>query len=262
MIDTHCHLNFPELESQIADVMKRANEAGVTKFVVPSTGIETATSSVNLSEIYPAVKTAIGVHPVHAHEFNHDDMPQLVDYVEGINGVVAIGEVGLDYYHMEDCKTEEEKEARKQLQQVFFIEMITLAKDYHLPLIIHSREAFDDTLQILEEQAPNHPVVIHCFTGTKEEAQKWLDMGYLLSFTGIITYKKNDALREVVKMVPLEQLMLETDAPFLAPEGHRKETCEPMYVRDVAQCVAGIKGITLEEVDEVTTETAESFFSI
>jgi len=136
--------------------------------------------------------------------------------------------------------------------------MIALAVKNGLPLIIHSREAFVDCHRMLGELAPGHPTVIHCFTGTMEEARAWLDASCFISFTAVITYKKNG----IVNMVPLEKMLLETDSPFLAPEGFRGTRCEPMYVRNVAQCVADVKGISLEEVDRVTTENAERFFKL
>ncbi len=140
--------------------------------------------------------------------------------------------------------------------------MISLAKEYALPLIIHSREAVDRTIEILQGKAGQHPTVIHCFTGTIFQAQRWLSGGGLLSFTGIITYKNNSTLREVVRAVPLDKIMLETDAPYLAPEGFRNLVGEPKYVEQVARCIAEVKGISLEEVATVTTETAERFFDI
>lgn len=262
MIDTHTHLQFPELLPDMTGILERARAAGVTKFVVPSTNLETATSSVNLAIKTPGIFPAVGMHPTDVMNYHEDTLSRLADLLEGVNGVVSIGEVGLDYYHFEDLKTEEEILKRKLQQQTMFIDMIVLATDFHLPLIIHSRDAFEDTLQIWEEQASALPTVLHCFSGTLEQAKTWLEVGCLLSFTGMITYKKNQELRDIIKQVPLEQIMLETDSPFLAPEGFRGKVCEPMYVREVAKCVAEIKGISLEEVDEVTTENAESFFGI
>ena len=260
MIDTHCHLNYPPIDTDIEAVLARAHEAGVKGFVLPGTDAETSFSGVNLARRYANVYPAVGIHPEQADKLEEDDNAKVRELAE-LNTVVAIGEVGLDYFHFET--TDEKEIARLKLKQkALFTDMIELAQEVQKPLIIHSRDCFEDIYAQLSTQVPNHPTVIHCFTGTMEEAKMWLDLGYMLSFTGIITYKKNDALREVVKMTPLEQMMIETDAPYLAPEGFRGQICEPKYVRNVAECIAEVKGITFAEVDEVTTETAIDFFSL
>ncbi|MCC2631435.1 MAG: tatD [Patescibacteria group bacterium] len=262
MIDTHCHLNFPELAHDLPGVLERAEKAGVTKIIVPSTNASDSTSSVNLSEIYPTVFSAVGIHPCDAEGYEEDSRSKLKELLQGINSIVSIGEVGLDYYHFEDCKTDEDRTARKELQKKVFIEMIELAKSFGLPLIIHSRDAFADTYALLKEYASGHPTVIHCLTGTSEEAAAWIELGCFISFTGIITYKRNEELRDMVKTVPLDRVMIETDGPFLAPEGFRGKTCEPAHVRQVADCLAAIHDVSFDEVDQVTTATAERFFGI
>lgn len=262
MIDTHSHLNFPELRQDLASVLSRAGEVGVEKIVVPSTNTEDSAEAVALAQAEPMIYAAIGIHPLHAYEYNEKDRGSLHELLLKKSRVVSMGEVGLDYYHFEESDPVEAIEAKKRVQQNVFLEMVSLAKEHQLPLIIHSREAFDDTKNILAQEAYNHPTVIHCFTGSSEQAAAWMEQGCHISLTGIITYKKNEALREMVKDLPLDRLMIETDAPYLPPEGRRGKTCEPADVRAVAECIAQVKGVSFEEVDEITTATAKAFFKV
>ena len=253
MIDTHAHLNFPDLAEDVKGILERASAVNVTTIIVPGTDVESSLSGVNLSAVYDNVWAAIGIHPSDVSGWNDDGRVKFKEALLGATPPVAIGEVGLDYYHSIE---------EKDLQQTVLREMALLAKENSLPLIIHCREAFDDCYGLLKEIAPGHPTVIHCFTDGKDEAFKWLDAGYLISLTGIITYKKNTALRDVVSALPLDRLMLETDAPFLAPEGHRGERCEPRFVANVAQCLADLFNTNLEYIDARTTQTAQQFFNI
>ena len=241
--------------------MAVAAEAGVTRFVVPAVDAESSTVAMELAAMFPAVSGAVGIHPCSAREYAAAARAEIKRLLNASPKPVAIGEVGLDYYHFEDLD-EDQIKSYKERQESVFREMISLAKDHGLPLIIHSREAFKETLKILQEEAKGVPMVIHCFTGTKEEAAAWLAAGCLISFTGIITYKRNQELREVVASVPLERMMTETDAPYLAPEGFRGKLGEPRFVAQVAQCIADVKGLSLEEVDRITTATATQFFSL
>lgn len=261
MIDTHCHLNFPQLTEQLDAVLERAQAAGVDRFVVPGTDLVTSTSSVNIAKKYATIYAAVGIHPTDAHEFSESDEQKIKELIEANKNVVSIGEVGLDYYHFEGLN-DAEIAKRKRTQQYVFSQAIGWAKDNNLPLILHTRDCFADAFRIMTSEANGHAAVVHCFTGSMEEALQWVAAGYYMSFTGVITYKKNDLLREVVKAVPLEKMMLETDAPFLAPEGFRGQMGEPKFVAEVARCVAEVKGISLEEVDRITTENAEQFFAL
>ena len=244
MIDTHCHLNDPVFTADVSGVVERARLAGVTKIVVPGVNAESSIVSVKLAEQFAGqVFAAIGIQPSEAET----SAPLLSELP-----AVAIGEVGLDYYRPEENPT-------KEIQEKVFREMITLAKTRRLPLIVHSRDAFDDTKGILKEMAPEFGVVIHCFTGTSAEAAQWLDMSYHISVTGIITFKNSGTLRDMVSGLPLERLMTETDAPSLAPEGFRGQTCEPWHVSKVSECLDQIFG---KPTAEITTRTAEQFFHI
>lgn len=261
MIDTHCHLNFPDVYAQFDAVVERARAAGVDRFIVPGTDLESSTSSLELSQKYPFIFAGVGVHPTDAHEIPEGDVQKIKHLLEANKSIVSIGEVGLDYYHFEGC-AEAEIAQRKQAQQQLFSTMIVWAREYHLPLILHTRDCFKDAFRMMKEEAAGQAAVIHCFTGTTEEALQWVELGCHISFTAIITYKKSDALREAVAAVPLDKIMLETDTPFLPAEGFRGQLGEPRFVREVAACVAEVKGISLEEVAEATTKTAEHFFAL
>lgn len=250
LIDTHAHLTMSPLAENLSAVLARAHEAGVTKIVVPGTGIEDSKASLALMA-HEGVYGVIGIHPSDAHTFDAEAEARFLQLLA--RKPVAIGEVGLDYYHTKEHEAEQKR---------VFARMIGLAKEAGLPLIIHTRDAFADAYTMLRDLAPGHPTVIHCFTGTAEEASAWLELGCMLSVTGIITYKKSEELRQVIQDIPLERLMIETDAPFLAPEGFRNRPCEPMDVGEVAKKLAEIQGVSVEEVARVTTANAQAFFKI
>lgn len=260
MIDTHCHLNYPPLADDVAGVLARASEAGVTKVIIPGTDMESSESAVVLAGQHDMVWAGVGIHPSDAHEANPANIDRLRALLMNPK-VIAVGEVGLDYFHTKDLK-DTEQSAVHAMQELLLREMVSLAREYDKPLIIHSRDCFEDLHAILKDEASGHPTVIHCFTGTMEEAKKWLDLGFYLSFTGILTYKNAAALREVAKEVPMDHLMIETDAPYLAPEGYRGQTCEPFMVKLVAQQISDLRGISLDEVIKHTTSTAEAFFKL
>lgn len=252
MIDTHAHLQFSELYTTIDVIIERAKANGVEGVIVPSTSLKNSITTVEVTNKNSFMRAAIGVHPTEVLNF---DLIQIESFKDIIlkNKVIAIGEVGLDYYHS--------KEHIKTQHKVFEL-MISLAQENLLPLIIHSREAFEDCYQILLSNGKNYPVVIHSFTEGLDHALKWLEMGYFLSFNGIITYPKNHELREVVSRVPLESILLETDSPYLAPQSKRGKLCEPSFLPEIAQMIADIKNISIAEVDEVTTQNARKLFNL
>lgn len=254
MIDTHAHLNFPDLAADLDGVLDRAQSAGVEHIIVPAVDIASSTSSIELSKKYSNISACVGLHPSDVKADWQETKKALEELLYGDEYVTSIGEVGLDYYHYE--------ETGKEHQQAVFRAMIQMAIDNNLPLIVHSREAFTDTYNILKDLASNHPVVVHCFYGSKEEAEAWLDLGFHLSLTGILTFKKNGDLRVVAKNLPLDRIMLETDAPYLAPEGFRGQTCEPLHLMETARCLAEIRGLTVDQIDEATTATALEFFRL
>ena len=249
-IDTHAHLDFPEFENDREEVSKRAFEGGVDAVLTVGTDLPSSRKSVELAHRYERVFAAVGVHPHEADRVTDDEIVELEE-LSHHPWVVAIGEVGLDYYR---------GYAQPRNQKALFRKMIGLANRRGLPLIIHNRNAHRDVIAILnEEMTESLRGVFHCFSGDEAFLQKVLDLNFLVSFTGNITYK-NTPLVPIVGMVPLEKILLETDAPFLAPEGRRGKRNEPAWVVEVAQKIAGIKGISLEEVGRVTSENARRLF--
>ena len=250
MLDSHCHLTDPRLGSQLDDVLARARAAGVTRLITIGTTLDDDAAAVALCRGRPDVRCAIGVHPNYSHEAEVSDVPRLRE-LQKDRSVVALGEMGLDYHH---------KFASRQRQLSFFEPQLQLAAELGRPVVIHCREATDDCLAVMR-QFPGVGAVYHCFTGSPEEARKILDAGYLLGFTGAVTFKRNDALREAVALTPADRMLVETDAPYLTPEPHRaQKTNEPAMVVPVAATVARVKGMSVVEVDRVTTANAEQFF--
>ena len=250
MIDTHCHLTDPRLLEQLVGVLTRAGEAGVDRIITIGTASADDRACVELSRRWDHVRCAVGLHPNYVTE---EELTAL-DVLESIQDdptVVALGEMGLDYHH---------KLASRSMQATAFERQLELARRVGKPVVIHCREAIDDTLAILSKFA-SVPAVFHCFTGTADEARRVLDAGYLIGFTGIVTYKNSAELKEVARFVPDDQFFVETDAPYLSPEPMRKvKTNEPSFVMHTAAAVALIRGVSVEEIDRLTTANAERFF--
>jgi TatD DNase family protein len=250
MIDTHCHLTDPRLHSQLADVLARADAAGVTRMITIGTSLADDEAAVGVCRGRPNLRCAVGVHPNHSHEADLNDLPRLRE-IQSDPSVVALGEMGLDYHHHFAPKARQHEVFEFQLQ---------LATELARPVVIHCREATDDCLAVMRG-FPAIRAVFHCFTGSPPDARKILDHGYLLGFTGAATFKKADALREAVRLTPLDRMVVETDAPYLTPEPMRKQkTNEPALVVHVAEVVAREKGVTVAEIERITTENAERFF--
>lgn len=250
MIDTHCHLTDPRLLDQLDGVLARASAAGVVRMISVGTDLQDDRAAVALCQQRPNLRCAIGIHPNHSHEATLDEV-QLLRELQAGPSVVALGEMGLDYYH---------HFADRKHQAILFEAQMKLAAELNRPVIIHCREAVDDCLAIMKNFA-TVPAVFHCFTGTLDESQRILDAGYFLSFTGVVTFKNNDALREVARMVPADRLLLETDAPYLSPEPMRKQkTNEPALVVHTAAAIARVRQMPVEELDRLTTATAQRFF--
>jgi TatD DNase family protein len=250
VIDTHCHLTDERLGAQLAAVLSRAAAAGVRRMITISTGVADAADCIALCQGRDNLRCTVGVHPNHVGEEDPAALAQLRG-LQANPSVVAIGEIGLDYHYGRELR-------ERQLQ--FFNAQMQIASEGHRPAVIHCREAVADALAVLAA-FPGVPCVFHCFTGTLDEAKCILDAGHLLGFTGPITYKKSDDLREIVRQTPLDRLLVETDAPYLSPEPMRKQKVnEPALVMHVAAEVARIKNITLDEVDRITTDNAGRFF--
>jgi TatD DNase family protein len=251
MIDTHCHLTDTRLESQLEFVLGRAAAAGVHRMITIGTKLVDDRRCLEVCRGRANLACAVGVHPNYVDQVERDDLGQLRE-IGADSSVVALGEMGLDYHYG--------TEARQQ-QVEFFEFQLALARELKKPVVIHSREAIEDCLAILR----NHPgvrAVFHCFTGTLAEARRILDAGYLLGFTGVITFKNSDELRDAVKICPADRLLVETDAPYLSPEPMRKQKVnEPALVMHVAAMVGRLRNLTMGEVDEMTTRNAEAFFA-
>lgn len=249
-IDTHAHLNFKAFKNDYAQAIERAFGVDVSKIIIPSSNLETSKKAVEIAESYKNIFAAVGLHPIHINEtFNEEEYLKLAKK----NKVVAIGETGLDYYH---------DRTNAELQKEVFSKHLKLASRLNLPIIIHCREAGDDILSILTGQNPLPRGVFHCFSENWQFAQVILEMGFYLSFTGIITFTKNQETFEVIKNTPLEKILIETDSPYLTPESHRGERNEPAYVVEVAKKIAELKKIPVEEVENQTTKNAEELFKI
>ena len=250
MIDTHCHLTDPRLRSQLDAVLFRAAAVGVTRLVTISTSVADARDCLAVCRGRPNVRCAVGVHPTYVAEVDPAELPSLRD-LQADPAVVAIGEVGLDYHYGREHRD----------RQIEFLNVqLRLAVETNRPLVIHCREAVDDCLAIMKGHPPLR-AVFHCFTGTNAEARKVLDAGYLLGFTGVVTYKNCGDLRQTVADVPADRFLVETDAPYLSPEPVRKvRTCEPAFTAHTAARVAEVRGISVAEVDRLTTANAATLF--
>ena len=251
LIDTHAHIDYPDFEQDRDAMIARAHEAGITYIVNVGPTVKGSELSVQLAARYPGVFAAVGIHPHDADTVSAGDIDRIA-VLSGQKKVVAVGEIGLDYY---------KNYSGPENQRKLFRSLLAVAKNVNVPVIIHSRQADEDTVAILKEYMPL-PAVIHCFSGQEQFLRDCLALGCMISFTGNITYKNAHALRQVVACVPLDRLMLETDAPYLSCEGHRGKRNEPFFVRQVAQTVALILQVPFEEVCKVTTANAKGFFHL
>ncbi|OCT13232.1 hydrolase TatD [Paenibacillus pectinilyticus] len=247
LTDSHTHLNAEQFKEDQAEVIQRALDAGVTRMVNVGFNRETIPSSIELAEKYDFIYSTVGWHPVDAI----DMMPGDLDWIESLcahEKVVAIGEIGLDYYW---------DKSPKDVQQRVFREQIQLARKLGMPIVIHNRDAHQDILQILkEEKAAEVGGIMHCFSGSWETAKQCLDMNFHISFGGPVTFKNAVQPKEVLAKVPLDRLLIETDAPYLTPHPFRGKRNETGYVRLVAETAAEIRGMTLEELAHITTQNA------
>lgn len=250
MIDSHCHLTDDKYTDPPGRLIARAAAAGVDRLIAIGTDPDDHRAVLTICHEHPTVRCAVGIHPNYSHEVDESELPKLRQTQQDPS-VLAIGEIGLDYFH---------KFADRNRQRKFFEFQLELAREVNKPVVIHCREAFDDFLAIMRG-FPSVRAVVHCFTGTKDEAKRSLDAGFLLGFTGVVTYKKSDDLREVVKFMPADRILVETDAPYLTPEPMRKQKVnEPALVIHTAAAVAQVRGVTLDEIDRLTTANTLRFF--
>src|SRR5229473_7730900 len=282
LLETHAHLDYPDFANDFDDVLRRATEAGVTRIITIGTSVESSRRALDLAEKHPNIFAVIGVHPTYAEEAGEDVITPLRELAKSPR-VVAIGEAGLDYHRLPSVElakdrktqvfakalqtsTDDQIEAQihdgayRSKQASLFQQQLDLAVELRLNVVIHQRDAWSGTLEILRDYGRQVSGVFHCFGGTLEQANEVLDLGHLVSFTGIVTFKNGKQVREVAAKVPIDRFMVETDCPYLAPVPFRGKRCEPAHTRLVAEEIAKARGASLEEIAGATTATAEEFF--
>lgn len=256
--DTHAHLDFPDFAADLPEVIERATAAGITRILCVGTTLASSRRVVELAERHASLYAVVGVHPNHVEEEPDDIRPALRE-LAGHPRVVAIGETGLDFHRMEG-RSPAAIEALGVRQRSLFTQQLEVAAEAGLNCVIHQRDAFRGTLEVLAPYRGRVQGVFHCFTGTPAEAREVLETGALLSFTGITTFRNAQNVRDALAVAPLGRFMLETDCPFLAPVPHRGRRCEPAFVRELSVLVAAEKGISLDELSRATCATARAFF--
>jgi len=259
--DTHAHLDYPDYEKDLPEVIARAQAAGIAKMISIGTSLGSSERAIRLAEKFPSVYAAIGWHPSEAMKAPSDLRPALRELAKHPK-VVAIGEIGLDYHHL-PCSQDgsaEDDVRYKQRQADIFQQQLEVAIEGGLNCIIHQRDAFDDTLAQLKPFATKVRGVFHCFGENADRMRRILEIGSLVSFTGIVTFKNGQNVRDTVAATPLGQFMLETDCPYLAPVPYRGKRCEPAYVKDISEVVAQVKGCSPDELSAATCKTAGEFF--
>ncbi len=253
LIDTHCHLDFPDFEAERDDIVARAHAAGVKQMITISTRVRKFPTILAIAEKYPSVFCSVGTHPHNADEELDIPVSELIELSQHPR-VVAIGEAGLDYFY---------DNAPRDAQQIGLRNHIAAARETGLPLVIHSRSADEDMAAMLTEETGKgaFPFLLHCFSAGPELARVGVELGGYVSFSGILTFPKSEELREIAKTVPLERMLVETDAPYLAPKPFRGKRNEPAYVAHTAAVLAETVGVSEEEIARITTENAFRIFS-
>jgi TatD DNase family protein len=251
LIDSHCHLDFPDFSSDLDAIVARAAEAGIGRMVTISTRVRRLGELIAIAERFPNVYCSVGTHPHHADEEDGIPPGELVELTKHPK-VVALGEAGLDYFY---------DNGSPEAQARGFRAHIAAARITGLPLVIHTRDADDDCRHILEEEIAKGPfrAVLHCYTGGRELAMKAIELGLSISFTGILTFKRSEALRDLAAELPADRIMVETDSPYLAPGKFRGKRNEPAYVVEVAKVLADVRSVSL---DEISRQTGENFFRL
>ena len=249
LIDTHCHLFFDEIKEDLSSVLKRAADLGVTKFICVGTNIEDSKESYNLALNYENIFSTAGVHPHDTEEVAENYIDELYNLLKN-KKVVAVGEIGLDYFkELSDIS----------VQKKIFSEQLELAQKINKPIVFHNRNSDGDIINTLSE-FPNVHGVAHCFSSTYDVAKKLIDMGFYISFSGNLTFK-NSHLPDVAKRLPIDRLLVETDSPFLSPVPYRGKTNEPGRARFVADLLARLHNLSINEVAQITTKNAKAIFN-
>ncbi|MGH6683541.1 MAG: TatD family hydrolase [Pseudolabrys sp.] len=253
LVDSHCHLDFPDFASELDAVVARAKSAGVERIVTISTRVKKLAQVTAVADKFPQVFCSVGTHPHNAQEEPDVDAAALIAFSKHPK-IVAIGEAGLDYHY---------DNSPRDLQERSFRQHIAAARETGLPLVIHSRDCDADMARILREESGKgaFPAILHCFTGGRDLALTAIELGHYVSFTGILTFKRSDDLRSIAKELPADRIMVETDAPYLAPLPHRGERNEPAYVVETAKVLAQARGTSLEAIARGTTENFFRLFN-
>ena len=257
LIDTHAHIYLDDFEDELEEVLDRAHAAGVDRIVMPAIDVASVEKAILMSDAHEGLYVMAALHPTETKDASQEDFELIVDLCDHPN-VVAVGETGLDYYW---DRSFDDK------QHDFLREHIRLAIEKDLPIVFHNREAFDDLIEVVEDEKSSRPDgdrlrgIFHCFTGTSAEAERIERSGFHVGIGGIVTFK-NSELDGAVREIPLTQIVLETDAPYLAPEPYRGQRNEPSYVRYVAEKVAAVRGLSLEDLASATTKNAERVFGL
>jgi TatD DNase family protein len=246
LVDSHCHLDFPDFADELEAVVARARAAKIERMVTISTRVRRQAALLAITERFPEVYCSIGTHPHYAHEEADISAAELVTASRAEKKVVAIGEAGLDHHY---------DNSPRELQERGFRTHIGAARDTGLPLIIHSRDADDDTARILEEEMGKgaFAAVLHCFTGGRELARRAVALGHFISFTGILTFKNSEDLRSIAAELPSDRILVETDAPYLAPGKYRGKRNEPAFVVETAKVLAEVRGVSFETIAQQST---------
>jgi TatD DNase family protein len=254
LIDTHCHLTFDDLVADIEAVLARSQQAGVTGWITVGTDMEQNRKTIELAERHENMYAAIGIHPHDAKNVTAETITELKKLAQN-EKVVAIGETGLDFHY---------DFSPRQDQRRAFVQQLKIAAELGLPVIIHCREAFDETMEILEQYGRSvKRVVFHCFGGSADQAKIVLDRGFYISFTGVVTFENAEPVWQAAKIVPLAKLMLETDCPYMSPEPMRKQKInEPALMLHTTKCLAELKGMDLGDFAEEVTATSRAFFGL
>jgi TatD DNase family protein len=252
LVDSHCHLDFPEFSAELDAVVERARAVGVGRIVTISTRVKKHAQVLAIAEKFSEVFCSVGTHPHNAHEELDIDAKALTALATTHPKVVAIGEAGLDYHYDNSPRAAQAASLRQH---------IAAARETGLPLVIHSRDCDTDMAQILREESGKgaFPAVLHCFTGSRELALTAIELGLYVSFTGILTFKRSDDLRAIAAALPPDRILVETDAPYLAPLPYRGKRNEPAYVAETAKVLANTRGVP---VDEIAQQTTENFFRL
>jgi TatD DNase family protein len=250
--DSHAHLSSESVYPDVDALLARAKGAGIAAIVNICTDIPSLEKGLELASRYSWIYNTASTTPHDVEKEGELVFPTMAAAARD-GRLVAVGETGLDYYY---------EHSDRKLQKQFLIRYLHLALECHLPVVIHCRDAFADLIQIIDVEYKNAPGVLHCFTGTVNEAAALIERGWYVSLSGIVTYKKSDALREVAKMIPLDRLLIETDTPYLAPQKYRGKSNEPAYLPETAATIAQVKGIPVEQIAVATTSNARQVFSL